>query len=117
YSRQWSFSMFALSIATCTLARFAAFQLLRWLRSSGRNLKTVILVDAGGKAAQRLNDERALRENGYHIARSISFREGEEWLAELVALVELKRAHEVWLCLPLVAGDSIKQVLHALRHH
>jgi putative colanic acid biosynthesis UDP-glucose lipid carrier transferase len=38
-------------------------------------------------------------------------------LANLVATVEEKRAHELWLCLPLAEGNSIKEVLYALRHH
>ena len=117
YSRQWSFAMSALGIAGSTLLRFAIFQLLRWLRSSGRNLKTVVLVDAGGRAAEQLGHGRSLREFGYHVARSLPYESGDAWLPALVAAVEEERAHEVWLCLPLTAGDSIKAVLYALRHH
>lgn len=117
YSRQWSFAMLALGVAGTTLLRLAIFQLLRWLRSSGRNLKTVVLVDAGGRAAEQLGKGRSLHEFGYHVARSLPYEPGESWLPALVAAVEEKRAHEVWLCLPLTAGDSIKAVLYALRHH
>lgn len=117
YSRQWSFAMLALGTVGCTLLRFCVFQILRWLRSSGRNLKTVILVDAGGRAAQQLNHGRSLREFGYHVASSLPFGDTEKWLRELVDAVEQRMAHEVWLCLPLSAGDSIKAVLYALRHH
>lgn len=117
YSRQWSFAMLALGGAGCTLLRFGAFQTLRWLRSGGHNLKTVILVGAGGKVSQQLNHGRSLREHGYHVARYLSFDGGEAWLKELVDSVDQRKAHEVWLCLPLVAGDSIKSILYALRHH
>lgn len=117
YSRQWSFAMLALGGTGGILLRFGAFQTLRWLRSSGRNLKTVILVDVGGKAAQQLSHGRSLREHGYRIAHCLPFKKDEGWLSELVDSVEAQMAHEVWLCLPLAAGDSIKSVLYALRHH
>ncbi|NMY40024.1 undecaprenyl-phosphate glucose phosphotransferase [Pseudomonas sp. WS 5013] len=117
YSRQWSFAMLALGILGSTLLRFAVFQFLRWLRSSGRNLKTVVLVDAGGRAAQQLGHGRSLREFGYRVAHSLSYAPGGTWLPALVDAVEEKGAHEVWLCLPLTAGESIKAVLYALRHH
>ncbi len=117
YSRRWFFMMLGLGCIGCSLARVAVFQLLRWLRASGHNLKSVVLVDAGGNAAYQLNDGRSLREYGYHVAQCLPFSPADEWLSGLVQAVEQRKAHEVWLCLPLTAGDSIKAILYALRHH
>lgn len=117
YSRQWFFIMLGLGCMGCALARLSVFQLLRWLRSSGHNLKSVVLVDAGGSSAHQLSHTRALREYGYHVAQTLPFATDDAWLDQLVDSVEQRKAHEVWLCLPLTAGDSIKAVLYALRHH
>ena len=117
YSRQWSFLMLALGVLSSTVLRFAISQFLRWLRSSGRNLKSVVLVYAGGRAAERLGHEEVLRESGYRVSRRLSYEHGEAWEDALVEAVEESKAHEVWLCLPLTAGDSIKRVLYVLRHH
>ncbi|MBD9424673.1 undecaprenyl-phosphate glucose phosphotransferase [Pseudomonas sp. PDM15] len=117
YSRQWFFMVLALGGLGCTLARFALHRLLKGLRSSGHNLKTVVLVDAGGRAAHQLNQRQALQEHGYFVARVLPFAPDSEWLDLLVDTIEQKRPHEVWLCLPLTEGATIKAVLYALRHH
>lgn len=117
YSRQWFFVMLGLGCGACTLTRLSVFQLLRTLRSNGRNLKSVVLVEAGGNAAHQLNNGRSLREYGYHVTRCLPFDSSDAWLKALVEAVSQSKAHEVWLCLPLTAGDAIKAVLYELRHH
>ncbi|MBC9251077.1 undecaprenyl-phosphate glucose phosphotransferase [Pseudomonas alcaligenes] len=117
YSRQWFFMLLLLGGLGCTLSRFVVFQLLRALRSGGHNLKSVVLVEAGGQAAHQLNQHRTLQEYGYHVTQTLPFATGDDWLQALVASVEQQQAHEVWLCLPLTEGGAIKAVLYALRHH
>lgn len=117
YSRQWFFMMLIMAGAASTLSRLLVHHTLRVLRSSGHNLKSVLLVDAGGNSAYRLSQKAVLREHGYHVAQVLPFEAGDAWLRSLVDAVEQLRAHELWLCLPLTEGATIKSVLYALRHH
>ncbi|MGL4315629.1 MAG: undecaprenyl-phosphate glucose phosphotransferase [Pseudomonas sp.] len=117
YSRQWFFIMLAMAGLACTLSRLIVHQTLRMLRSGGHNLKSVILVDAGGNSAHRLSQRPALQEHGYHVSQVLPFEAGDDWLQALVVSIERQRAHELWLCLPLSEGATIRAVLYALRHH
>lgn len=117
YSRQWFFYFVVIGSASSVLLRLLIFVFLRQLRSSGRNLKTVLLIDAGGNAANRLNDGRSLDEDGFRIVSTLPFSKSDDWLESLVAAVDEQRVHEVWLCLPLAEGTVIKSVMYALRHH
>lgn len=117
YSRQWFVGMVVLGGAASALLRLTAFLALRRLRSAGRNLKSVLLVENGGAAARQLNEGRTLDEFGFRLAQTLPFAHGEQWLEQLVTSVEEQGAHEVWLCLSLSEGNAIRSVLYALRHH
>ena len=117
YSRQWFLYFVLIGGSLSVLLRLLMFVSLRQLRSAGRNLKTVLLVDAGGSAAHRLNDGRSLDEDGFRIVSTLPFSESDGWLKSLVAAVDERAVHEVWLCLPLAEGTVIKSVMYALRHH
>ncbi|MCC6076423.1 undecaprenyl-phosphate glucose phosphotransferase [Pseudomonas sp. GCM10022188] len=116
YSRLWFMGLVTLGGTVSILLRLVVFLALRQLRSAGRNLKGVLLIDSGGSAARQLNGERSLAENGFRLLTSLHFERSEEWLQRLVDQVDEQGAHEVWLCLPLTAGDAIRSVLYALRH-
>lgn len=60
YSRIWFSTMLMAGGALSLLLRLIAFLLLRRLRASGINLKTVLLVGSGGSLATRLKNEGAL---------------------------------------------------------
>lgn len=117
YSRQWFMGLLALGGTVSILLRLGVFLALRQLRSAGRNLKGVLLIESGGSAARQLNGERSLAENGFRLLGSLHFERSEAWLQRLVSEVDEQGAHEVWLCLPLSEGDAIRSVLYALRHH
>lgn len=117
YSRQWFVALVLIGSSASMLLRLSIFVALRRLRSAGRNLKGVLLVENGGSAARRLNGENSLDEHGFHLLDSLHFARDEQWLQGLVAAVEEQGAHEVWLCLPLSEGDFIRAVMYALRHH
>ncbi|WP_460428690.1 undecaprenyl-phosphate glucose phosphotransferase [Azotobacter armeniacus] len=117
YSRFWFVGMLLLGWSMSLLLRLSAFLLLRRLRASGNNLKTVLLVDSGGNSASQLRDGRALGEHGFKVVHSLPFSHASNWLDTLVAEVRQHGAHEVWLCLPLSEGGAIRSILYALRHH
>lgn len=116
YSRQWFGYVLIIGGSLCVAKRLVAFLVLRQLRSLGRNLKMVLIVDAGGKPAHQLHNGRALSEFGFHIAGRMTLSNGEDDLQALEERVVELGVHEVWLCLPLSAGEAIKSVLYALRH-
>jgi putative colanic acid biosynthesis UDP-glucose lipid carrier transferase len=117
YSRQWFLYFVLIGSGLSVLLRLLMFGFLRQLRSSGRNLKTVLLIDAGGSAAHRLNNGHSMDEDGFRIVSTLPFSESDGWLESLVAAVDKQRVHEVWLCLPLAEGTVIKSVMYTLRHY
>ncbi|MGE8439401.1 MAG: undecaprenyl-phosphate glucose phosphotransferase [Pseudomonas palmensis] len=117
YSRIW-FSMMLFSGATlCLLLRFSVFLILRRIRGSGMNLKSVLLVDSGGQSASQLSSGKTLDEDGFHVRESLAFSQDENWMKSLVSKVDELGVHEVWLCLPLSEGGVIRSIMYALRHH
>jgi putative colanic acid biosynthesis UDP-glucose lipid carrier transferase len=116
YSRQWFFVMLGIGISMSMLVRLVVFQGLRYVRSSGHNLKCVLLVGAGGDVSQKLEQDDSLYQHGYRITSRLRFDEKNEWIKQLVSTVSDSGVHEVWLCLPLSSGDTIKTVLYELRH-
>ncbi len=117
YSRIWFTAMLIIGSSLCFLLRLAFYLFLRNLRSSGFNLKSVLLVDSGEVRAGQLNNGKALGEFGFKIATGLTFSSDESWLQHLVSKVDEERVHEVWLCLPLSEGGAIRSILYALRHH
>lgn len=117
YSRQWFIYVLLIGGCLSVALRLTVFLMLRQLRSSGRNLKSVLIVDAGGTSAHLLNNGYSLGEFGFRIETTLSFSRGDEWLESLESQVAGLGVHEVWLCLPLSEGDSIKAIMYALRHH
>lgn len=117
YSRLWFVGMLLIGWSLCLLLRLSAFLLLRRLRGSGRNLKTVLLVDSGGLSAGQLNNGRIREEYGFKVVCNHRFSHDEGWLDSLVARVDEHGVHEVWLCLPLSEGGAVRSILYALRHH
>ncbi|MFV3327957.1 undecaprenyl-phosphate glucose phosphotransferase [Pseudomonas sp. NY15372] len=117
YSRIWFSSMLVTGGGLSLLLRVMVFLLLRRLRASGMNLKTVLLVDSGGSSASQLSSGKNLDEYGFKVIHSVPFNLDEDWLQSLVAKVDELGVHEVWLCLPLSEGGGIRSIMYALRHH
>ncbi len=117
YSRIWFSTMLMAGGGLSLVLRVVVFLLLRRLRASGRNLKTVLLVDSGGSSASQISNGHALDEFGFKVIHSLPFNLDDDWLVRLVSKVEELGAHEVWLCLPLSEGGGIRSIMYALRHH
>lgn len=117
YSRRWFIYVLVLGGGLSVSLRLLMFWLLRLLRSSGRNLKAVLIVDAGGTSADHLNSGRRLGEFGFCIVDTLGFSRNDRWLQGLEQRVAELGVHEVWLCLPLSEGHAIREVMYELRHH
>jgi putative colanic acid biosynthesis UDP-glucose lipid carrier transferase len=117
YSRIWFATMLWIGGLMSVSLRLGVFLLLRRLRSTGLNLKSVLLVDSGGQSASQLNSESQLHEYGFRIASTHSFDDGQHWVESLVEKVDSEQVHEVWLCLPLSEAGGVRAILYALRHH
>src|SRR5690606_37225389 len=117
YSRIWMVSTLAVALVLVTASRLAGYVVLRRVRSRGKNLKSVVVVE-GGQAARALRSRQAmLPEQGFRIVATLALGQSSEWHDTLRKTVIERGAHEVWLCLPLHQGEAIKTIMHALRHH
>ena len=116
YSRIWFSMMFVIGSVLVAVLRWSVFLLLKRLRSSGVNLKTVLLVGSGGRTADQLSSGTSLSEFGFRITTGLEYTPDEAWLETLTEKVAEKGVHEVWLCLPLSQGGVIQSILYALRH-
>lgn len=117
YSRIWFSLMLAVGGILCLVMRVVVYFVLRRIRSTGMNLKSVLLVEMGGSLSSQLDSGVSLDEFGFRVVSSIEFQSGPEWTGELVSAVEDLGVHEVWLCLPLSEGGVIRSVMYSLRHH
>lgn len=117
YSRIWFSTMLIAGSALSLLLRIVAFVVLRKIRASGFNLKTVLLVGAGGVSASQLSNGRSLDEYGFKVVEHIPYSASEAWSKTLLEKVEELGVHEVWLCLPLGEGGAIHNIMYNLRHH
>ena len=117
YSRIWLVSTLAVALAFVTVFRISVFLYLRHLRTHGRNLKHVLVVEMESAAAPLRAVLDDLPEQGYSVACFLTLRHDDDWYDELRAQVLECGVHEVWLCLPLNQGEAIKCVMYALRHH
>lgn len=117
YSRIWFIITFVIVAVLVVALGLTVFLLLRRLRSSGVNLKSVLLVSCGGTTTSQLSSGASLSESGFKITERLEYVAGEDWLGRLADVVAEKGVHEVWLCLPLSEGGVIQSILYALRHH
>lgn len=118
YSRIWLGTAVLLYLAGLFGFRVMAYLLLRFVRSRGKNLKRVVLVE-GDTPSDEINRRLPiLAQQGYQIAerRTAPLLPNCDAMQSLVQAVIQSGAHEVWICLPLSAGDTIKAITHGLRH-
>lgn len=116
YSRIWVTTTIFISICLVSLFRLSIFFVLRSIRTKGKNLKNVLVVETS-YAANELDEKLpALSEYGYKVVRRVRIASDQAWTNNLVAEITQHGAHEVWLRLPLHYGEEIKTILYALRH-
>lgn len=117
YSRIWLVTTVAMAVSGITLFRVLVYVLFRALRARGRNLKRVLVVQAGQAAKALQSRANRLPEQGYVIADTVSYCDDPSWFQYLEAKVAETGVHELWLCFPLHHGQTVKDVVYALRHH
>lgn len=118
YSRLWLGMSLLFSFLLAAGARVAASVVLARIRTAGRNRRGVYLI---GLPASLLKVARKMRKNpgeGFSIG-GVSRASGAPDAASLQEMVEKIRAsscQEVWICLPLDMGVTVKQLMYALRN-
>ncbi|GAB2798339.1 exopolysaccharide biosynthesis glycosyltransferase VpsL [Halomonas shantousis] len=118
FSRQWVVFTLALSFCFACAARAFLMMLVAYHNMHARHRKQVFLVGPGDVLLDVARSMRANQQEGYAIAgicRSAGSLDVDQ-LACLARRIKKSQAREVWLCMPVRMGDSVKPIMHALRH-
>lgn len=118
YSRLWLGMTMAFSLVLAGGFRVAVMLALKSARAKGMNLRGVFLV---GPGQNLLNVGKSMRNTpgeGFAISgvQRLNDKPSQAFLDCLSRRVEASGAREVWLCLPLEMGSTVRQIVHALRH-
>jgi len=118
YSRLWLGMTLLFSLGLAAGFRVFVMLLLKRARLLGKNLRGVFLV---GPSQNLLNVARGMREmpgEGFSIAgvQRLKGTTDSTFCDRLARRVEDSGAREVWLCLPLEMGGTVREVMYALRH-
>lgn len=127
YSRLWVGVWFISGWSTLVFFRILLRLLLRWMRRKGRNLRQIVIVgagDLGKEVAERVN---AANWTGLEIVGFFSQNCTDEpktteafpILGDLDSLpnfVGSNSVDQVWVAMPLKDEETVKAVLHSLRH-
>lgn len=127
YSRTWMGLWFAFSILGAMGSRIVLRAVLQSLHGHGFDTVTVALLGGGPLATRvaehlRANPEAGLRAAGYFaVGAGADGPRGLPCLGDLDGLAQsLDRSEspidQLWIVLPLSAEDTIRKVLHELRH-
>ena len=116
YSRLWFTYTVAIAVLQIVVVRIAWAVAVRRLRSLGRNLRGIVLIELPNtphRMNARLDD---LRRYGYRMLGRITLALDQDWAQDLDARVTALGAQEVWICLPIEQGDLVKPIAVALRY-
>ncbi|SHK32076.1 putative colanic acid biosysnthesis UDP-glucose lipid carrier transferase [Halomonas caseinilytica] len=118
YSRLWLGMTLLFSFLVSAGFRVLVMISLKRARASGKNLRGVFLV---GPQDNLLNVARGMRRSpgeGFAISgvQRLGAAPDGACLANLARRVEASGAREVWLCLPLEMGGTVREIMFALRH-
>ncbi|MDI5985653.1 undecaprenyl-phosphate glucose phosphotransferase [Halomonas sp. M4R5S39] len=118
YSRLWLGMTMVFSLVLAGGFRVAVMLALKYARAKGKNLRGVFLV---GPGTNLLNVARSMRKSpgeGFAIAgvQRLKDKPDRAFLECVARRVEASGAREVWICLPLEMGSTVREIVHALRH-
>lgn len=118
YSRLWVGFALTFSFVLAATARVVANVVLSRIRAAGRNRKGVFLI---GPAPTLLNMARKMRKNpseGFSISGVARVSEAldEERVLEIVDRISESDAREVWICMPMEMGRTVKALMYAMRN-
>ncbi|MFC0266604.1 undecaprenyl-phosphate glucose phosphotransferase [Kushneria aurantia] len=118
YSRLWFGMTLAFSFVLCVSARILAKTLLSWLRLRGINRRRVFLIGPGITLRGITRHMRAEQSAGFSIS-GMHRLHGDPTAEEMAAInrrVAERHVHEVWICMPLALGGTVKSLMQSLRH-
>ncbi|WP_454691085.1 undecaprenyl-phosphate glucose phosphotransferase [Achromobacter aloeverae] len=123
-SRLWAALWFVTGATALTGLRLGVYTALRKARDHGLNHKRVLLIGFGPLGHDMWARVAATRTAGYEVMGI--YCEGKEQLPpgvrrleKLTAISAFVRQHEireVWLALPMEAGQAVREVMYFLRH-
>ncbi|MEZ5528819.1 MAG: undecaprenyl-phosphate glucose phosphotransferase [Porticoccaceae bacterium] len=118
FSRLWLACSLMLVWCGGVFFRCSHFVFLRRIRSSGKNLRRILIITPNPDHSMASFKAEELALSGYQVVGLITGREIEQWIHQGSLMGEFARrpAEEVWLDLPLSMGSFIKDIVYELRH-
>lgn len=118
YSRLWVGMSLLMSFIMAGGARILVQLVLRQARLKGRARRSVFLI---GPAHQLINVARGMRASpgeGYSIAgvERLSHLPDDACLERLARRVAASEAREIWICVPLEMGSTVRSIFFAMRN-
>ena len=123
-SRMWAGAWFALAAVALVGARVGAYAVLGAARDRGLNRKRVLIVGFGALGHDLWRRVRRHSEAGYEVA-GIYAEPHENLPSQVRRLHSLDQLHafvlehgvrEIWIVLPMEAGQELREVLYHLRN-
>jgi len=111
FSRLWFLMWGLTSLLLMWLERVVVYFILRILRKRGFNLKRIALIGEGATANRILERLEGSGWTGYSLFQYVSEPKDED-----LEHIASKSLDEIWLAMPLGNEDSLRAVLHGLRH-
>ncbi|MFD2189609.1 undecaprenyl-phosphate glucose phosphotransferase [Pistricoccus aurantiacus] len=119
YSRLWLGMTLLFSFGFAAGFRVLVMLLLKRARMLGKNLKRIFLVGPPTNVLKVARGMRKMPAEGFAIAGVQRLKGGAfdpDFYGCLARRIRDSGAHEVWLCLPLEMGGTVREVMYVLRH-
>lgn len=118
YSRLWLGMTLLFSLGLAAGFRVLVMLLLKRARLAGKNLRRVFLIGPSQNLLKVARGMRKMPGEGFAIAGVQRVKEASDpvFYECLARRVAASGAREVWLCLPLEMGGTVREVMYALRH-
>ena len=118
FSRLWLAYLVAVTWCGGVIYRCGHHLCLKHLRSSGKNLRSVLIVTSDKRRSETLFNRQEMQLSGYQLVHCAHTSEIEAWIRSGQIIAELNKysVDEVWLDLSLSMGSFIKDIVYAFRH-
>ena len=128
FSRMWAGVWLLSGWAAMVAYRILSRLLLRWMRSKGYNQRQIVIVGAGDLATQVARRVNSANWAGLAVVGFFSEKNAGGsnqaphdpqilgYLSDLPKFLENNPIDQVWIAMPLKDEDTVKAVLHELRH-
>lgn len=121
FSRLWLFAWISGTAFLCVILRLIAYPIINRLRAQGRNRRSVMLIGDAHSCATAYYHLQEVPSAGFDVGRILLTDKDEE--QELFGVPSEKylpgssiehSEEEVWICLPLSQGETVKAIQSAL---